>query len=129
MDLLYPPSLWGLSRLRSPLTLSEKILYSHLDNPVKQEIVRGESYLKLRPDRVAMQDATAQVFTTGCVIRILYGRKFSKKVYLVDWLKLCQILYSTWRPTHQNNSCQFSNYILYTVIKLYCVCCVVTIQC
>jgi len=49
------------SRLNRPLTLSEKILYSHLDDPAGQEIVRGESYLRLRPDRVAMQDATAQM--------------------------------------------------------------------
>ncbi|XP_041363450.1 aconitate hydratase, mitochondrial-like [Gigantopelta aegis] len=48
-------------RLGRPLTLSEKILYSHLDDPKNQDIVRGESYLKLRPDRVAMQDATAQM--------------------------------------------------------------------
>nr|QIE05298.1 mitochondrial aconitase ACO2 [Halisarca dujardinii]QIZ30872.1 aconitase [Halisarca dujardinii] len=48
-------------KLNRPLTLSEKVLYSHLDNPLKQEIVRGESYLKLRPDRVCMQDATAQM--------------------------------------------------------------------
>ncbi|KAK2150136.1 hypothetical protein LSH36_421g01010 [Paralvinella palmiformis] len=49
------------NRLSRPLTLSEKILYSHIDNPAKQEIKRGESYLHLRPDRVAMQDATAQM--------------------------------------------------------------------
>lgn len=48
-------------RLDRPLTLSEKVLYSHLDKPDKQEIVRGKSYLMLRPDRVAMQDATAQM--------------------------------------------------------------------
>merc|ERR1719193_1705312 len=48
-------------RLARPLTLSEKILYSHLDEPDSQDIVRGESYLRLRPDRVAMQDATAQM--------------------------------------------------------------------
>ncbi|PIK61711.1 putative aconitate hydratase, mitochondrial-like, partial [Apostichopus japonicus] len=47
--------------LRRPLTMSEKILYGHLDDPKNQEIVRGESYLRLRPDRVAMQDATAQM--------------------------------------------------------------------
>ena len=46
--------------LGRPLTLSEKVLYSHLDDPT-QEIKRGESYLNLRPDRVAMQDATAQM--------------------------------------------------------------------
>jgi len=49
------------SRLGRPLTLSEKVLYSHLDDPAGQDIVRGESYLRLRPDRVAMQDATAQM--------------------------------------------------------------------
>lgn len=49
------------SRLNRPLTLSEKILYGHLDDPANSEIERGQSYLKLRPDRVAMQDATAQM--------------------------------------------------------------------
>lgn len=48
-------------RLNRPLTLSEKVLYSHLDDPQNQDIVRGTSYLRLRPDRVAMQDATAQM--------------------------------------------------------------------
>ena len=48
-------------RLDRPLTLSEKVLYSHLDEPQNQEIERGTSYLRLRPDRVAMQDATAQM--------------------------------------------------------------------
>lgn len=48
-------------RLNRPLTLSEKILYGHLDDPANQEIERGTSYLRLRPDRVAMQDATAQM--------------------------------------------------------------------
>lgn len=48
-------------RLGRPLTLSEKVLYSHLDDPKNQEIERGTSYLRLRPDRVAMQDATAQM--------------------------------------------------------------------
>ncbi|CAG8487945.1 6226_t:CDS:2 [Ambispora leptoticha] len=48
-------------RLGRPLTLSEKILYGHLDDPVNQEIIRGKSYLNLRPDRVACQDATAQM--------------------------------------------------------------------
>jgi len=48
-------------RLQQPLTLAEKIVYSHLDDAKNQEIVRGKSYLRLRPDRVAMQDATAQM--------------------------------------------------------------------
>merc|ERR1712137_57144 len=49
------------SRLNRPLALAEKILYSHLDDPHNQDIERGTSYLKLRPDRVACQDATAQM--------------------------------------------------------------------
>lgn len=48
-------------RLNQPLTLSEKILYSHADDPANQQFERGKSYLRLRPDRVAMQDATAQM--------------------------------------------------------------------
>ncbi|KAB8079462.1 aconitate hydratase [Aspergillus leporis] len=48
-------------RLSRPLTYAEKVLYSHLDDPHNQDIERGVSYLKLRPDRVACQDATAQM--------------------------------------------------------------------
>ncbi|KAI9695812.1 MAG: aconitate hydratase [Bogoriella megaspora] len=59
-------------RLLSPnraLTVSEKILYSHLDNPSESLLtntqngtsIRGNANLKLKPDRVAMQDASAQM--------------------------------------------------------------------
>ncbi|HEY8270916.1 MAG TPA: aconitate hydratase [Pseudobdellovibrionaceae bacterium] len=48
-------------RLNRPLTLAEKIVFGHLDDPQNQELVRGSSFLQLRPDRVAMQDATAQM--------------------------------------------------------------------
>ncbi len=48
-------------RLKRPMTLAEKVLLSHLDDPKGQELMPGESYLQLRPDRVAMQDATAQM--------------------------------------------------------------------
>ncbi len=47
-------------RLGRPLTLSEKILANHLDDP-DTEVERGVSYVDFRPDRVAMQDATAQM--------------------------------------------------------------------
>ncbi len=48
--------------LNRPMTLAEKILYSHLDDgDPKQVYKRGESYVDFRPDRVAMQDATAQM--------------------------------------------------------------------
>lgn len=42
------------------LTLTEKVLANHLDSP-DAETVRGDSYVDFRPDRVAMQDATAQM--------------------------------------------------------------------
>ena len=45
-----------------PLTLAEKVLYSHLSQGDATEAhVRGESYVDFDPDRVAMQDATAQM--------------------------------------------------------------------
>lgn len=44
-----------------PLTLAEKILYAHLfDELPAKPFVRGETYVNFKPDRVAMQDATAQ---------------------------------------------------------------------
>lgn len=49
------------------MTLAEKILYSHLCNPEESltssnvNDIRGKEYLKLNPDRVAMQDASAQM--------------------------------------------------------------------
>jgi aconitate hydratase len=47
-------------RLGRPLTLTEKILFGHLDNAHSQDLAPN-SYLELRPDRVAHQDATAQM--------------------------------------------------------------------
>jgi len=45
-----------------PLTLAEKILYSHLDEgKASKAYKRGADYVDFRPDRVAMQDATAQM--------------------------------------------------------------------
>jgi aconitate hydratase len=43
------------------LTLAEKILFSHIDDPVDGGLQRGVDYTDYRPDRVAMQDATAQM--------------------------------------------------------------------
>ncbi len=48
------------TRQGRPLTLTEKILANHLDQP-DAEVERGGSYVDFRPDRVAMQDATAQM--------------------------------------------------------------------
>jgi aconitate hydratase A / 2-methylisocitrate dehydratase len=51
----------GRRRLGRPLTLTEKILVNHLVDPAGQEMQRGVSYADFNPDRVAMQDATAQM--------------------------------------------------------------------
>jgi aconitate hydratase len=51
----------GRERLGRSLTLAEKILVNHLDDPENQQLERGRSYADLRPDRIAMQDATAQM--------------------------------------------------------------------
>jgi aconitate hydratase len=48
-------------RLGRPLTLAEKILFNHLADPANQPLERGASYSEFYPDRVAMQDATAQM--------------------------------------------------------------------
>jgi len=48
--------------LQRPLTLTEKILYAHLfDQNAMQSFGRGVDYVDFKPDRVAMQDATAQM--------------------------------------------------------------------
>ena len=47
--------------LNRPMTYTEKVLYSHLWNSTDKEFTRGKDYVDLSPDRVAMQDATAQM--------------------------------------------------------------------
>ena len=47
--------------VNKPLTLSEKILYSHLWNSTSKPFVRGKDYVDFKPDRIACQDATAQM--------------------------------------------------------------------
>jgi aconitate hydratase len=51
----------GRERLGRPLTFAEKILVNHLRDAQGQEMERGRSYADFDPDRVAMQDATAQM--------------------------------------------------------------------
>jgi aconitate hydratase len=48
-------------RLDRPLTLAEKILFGHFVDPAGQPIGRGDDHAELAPDRVALQDATAQM--------------------------------------------------------------------
>jgi aconitate hydratase len=61
----YEKTRWNLDvlrkRLNRPLSLAEKILFGHLDDPARQELAPGRAILQLRVDRVAMQDATAQM--------------------------------------------------------------------
>lgn len=47
--------------LNRPMTYAEKVLYTHLWERPAKEFVRGKDYVELAPDRVAMQDATAQM--------------------------------------------------------------------
>lgn len=47
--------------IKRPLTLTEKILYTHFAGPLDEAPVRGKTYVDFAPDRVAMQDATAQM--------------------------------------------------------------------
>ena len=47
-------------RLGKPLTLADKVLLGHLDDPEKQDLEPGKSYLFLRPDRVVFQDVLGQ---------------------------------------------------------------------
>src|SRR3972149_6997462 len=47
-------------RLGKPLTLADKVLLGHLDNPERQDMQPGKSYLFLRPDRVVFQDVLGQ---------------------------------------------------------------------
>jgi aconitate hydratase len=51
----------GRDRLGRPLTLTEKVLINHLVDPANDTIDRGVTYNDFNPDRVAMQDATAQM--------------------------------------------------------------------
>jgi aconitate hydratase len=59
-------------RLGRRLTLSEKVLFGHLDDPEGQDLVPGQSGLRLRPDRVVFQDVLGQ---TGMLQFMQTGRE------------------------------------------------------
>ncbi len=75
-DKLYQKMAHNLSivrrRLKKPLTLADKIVLGHLDDPENQELVPGQSYLQLRPDRVVFQDVLGQ---SGMLQFMQTGRK------------------------------------------------------
>lgn len=60
--------------LGRPMTYTEKVLYAHLWNDIKKEFTRGKDFVDFKPDRVAMQDATAQMallqFMTAGIPRV-----------------------------------------------------------
>src|SRR3970282_1782820 len=58
-------------RLGKPLTLADKVLLGHLDDPERQDLQPGKSYLFLRPDRVVFQDVLGQ---TGLLQFMATGR-------------------------------------------------------
>src|SRR6266850_3752281 len=59
-------------RTDRPLTLSEKVLFGHLDDPERQDLEVGKSQLALRPDRVVFQDVLGQ---TGLLQFMQTGRE------------------------------------------------------
>jgi len=77
-----------------PLTLAEKILYSHLNDPEKSLSgggkIRGESYLQLTPQRVAMQDASAQYVITPYYSELFLIALFYRMALYVLYLLLMQ---------------------------------------
>ena len=73
-------------------------LNNKFDNDLEQDVVRGESYLRLRPDRVAMQDATAQV---------------------INCLYLAFIIFSSFTYFIINIELRYINIYIYTIILYY----------
>ncbi len=58
----YPAAIaMARARLGRPLTFTEKVLFAHAENAETVGLTRGDDYADYRPDRVAMQDATAQM--------------------------------------------------------------------
>ena len=84
------------NRLQRPMTLSEKIMLAHLDDPQSQELSPGKAYLQLRPDRVAMQDATAQM-------ALLQFMKAGKKTTAVPSTVHCDHLIRAYQGANADN--------------------------
>lgn len=86
------------SLLNRPLTLAEKILYSHIIDPEKDLSgggnIRGEVYLQLRPERVAMQDASAQCV---CLVRVFICFDFS---IFAEWRCMFLNIFATLDSDH-----------------------------
>ena len=63
-------------RVGKPMTLADKLLLSHLDDPENQQLIPGRSYLQVRPDRVILQDVLGQT----AVLQFMQTRRTSTAV-------------------------------------------------
>jgi hypothetical protein len=98
-------------KLGRPMPLAEKILYSHLhkESPLK-EYTRGVDYVSFAPDRVAMQDATAQMallqFAPSTATTSFWRRTAQKKTLLIPLTKTRRC--STSSPPFPTNTASVS---------------------
>ena len=105
----------------APLTLAEKILYAHLFDPSSaRPFRRGEDYVDFRPDRVAMQDATAQMAllqfmnagrdrsavpaSVHCDHLILADRGASDDLRPTSRIARCTTSFAAWRTATDSDS-------------------------
>jgi len=86
------------SILNRPMTLTEKVLYSHLNKNLDSPYLGGNSYVDFNPDRVAMQDATAQM----ALLQFMMAGKNKVAVpstvhcdHLIQAKKKCKLRFST----------------------------------
>ncbi len=63
-------------RVGRPMTLADKLLLSHLDDPENQELIPGRTYLQVRPDRVILQDVLGQT----AVLQFMQTRRTSTAI-------------------------------------------------
>ncbi|MEM6686477.1 MAG: aconitate hydratase, partial [Bacteroidota bacterium] len=95
----------------TPLTLSEKILYAHLwDEAPNKPFVRGKDYVDFAPDRIACQDATAQM----ALLQFMQAGKSKVAVPTTvhcDHLIQAKIGASTDLQTAMNNSSEVFNFL------------------
>ncbi|RLD91034.1 MAG: aconitate hydratase [Bacteroidetes bacterium] len=94
--------------LGRPMTHAEKVLYAHLDEgAAKEAYERGKSYVDFRPDRVAMQDATAQM-------ALLQFMQAGKKVVAVPSTVHCDHLITAKEGAEKDlNNAKYNNQEVY----------------
>ena len=99
---------------KTALTLAEKVLFGHLDNPETQEYKPGEAILRLRPDRVAMQDATAQM---AILQFMMSGRT---KVALPSSVHCDHLIRAYQGAEHDNKTASIENKEVYDFLRSAC---------